>query len=95
MSGRRCSRAGLLREGKIPGSLGYGYRRVAGQTGEWEIDPEEAAKAWGELDKEVTNQAYFINWLWDNNIGLQSKNMNGVSSKFNSGAYDFAFSSLK
>ena len=58
-------------------------------------DAADAAKAWGELDKEVTNQAYFITWLWDNNIGLQSKNMNGVSSKFNSGAYDFAFSSFK
>ncbi len=58
-------------------------------------DPAEAAKAWADLDKEVTNQSYFIPWLWDNNVGLQSTNMNGVSSKFNSGAYDFAFSSLK
>ncbi len=41
-------------------------------------DPEAAAKAWGELDKEVTDQAYFIPWLWDNNVGLQSTNMNGV-----------------
>ena len=56
---------------------------------------DEAAKAWAELDKEVTNQVYFIPWLWDNNIGLQSTNMNGVSSAFNSGAYDFAFSSFK
>jgi peptide/nickel transport system substrate-binding protein len=58
-------------------------------------DPDASAKAWGELDKEITGQAYFIPWLWDNNVGLQSKNMNGVSSKFNSGAYDWAFSSLK
>ena len=34
-------------------------------------------------------------WLWDNNVGLQSTNIKGVSSKFNSGAFDFAFSSLK
>jgi peptide/nickel transport system substrate-binding protein len=58
-------------------------------------DPADAAKAWGDLDKEITDQAYFIPWLWDNNIGLQSNNMNGVSSKFNSGAYDLAFSSFK
>jgi peptide/nickel transport system substrate-binding protein len=58
-------------------------------------DPEQAAKAWGDLDKEVTDQSYFIVWLWDNNVGLQSTNMNGISSKFNSGAFDFAFSSLK
>jgi peptide/nickel transport system substrate-binding protein len=60
-----------------------------------ETDPEKAAQAWADLDKEVTSQSYFITWLWDNNVGLQSANMNGVSSKFNSGAYDFAFSSLK
>jgi peptide/nickel transport system substrate-binding protein len=58
-------------------------------------DPDASAKAWAELDKKVTDQAYFIPWLWDNNVGLESSNMNGVSSKFNSGAYDFAFSSLK
>jgi peptide/nickel transport system substrate-binding protein len=58
-------------------------------------DVDESAKAWGEVDKEVTDQSYFIVWLWDNNVGLESTNMNGVSSKFNSGAFDFAFSSLK
>jgi peptide/nickel transport system substrate-binding protein len=58
-------------------------------------DPEEAAKAWGELDKEVTSQAYFVVWLWDNQVNLKSSNVNGVPSKFNSGAYDLAFSSLK
>jgi peptide/nickel transport system substrate-binding protein len=58
-------------------------------------EPSEADAAWGDLDKDVTNQAYFIPWLWDNNVGLQSTNLKGVSSKFNSGAYDFAFSSLK
>jgi peptide/nickel transport system substrate-binding protein len=58
-------------------------------------DPADAAKAWGDLDKEITNQVYFIPWLWDNNVGLQSTNMNGVSSKFNSGAYDLVFSSFK
>jgi len=57
-------------------------------------DPDKAAQAWADLDKEVTNQVYFIPWLWDNNVGLESSNMNGVSSKFNSGAYDFAFSSF-
>jgi peptide/nickel transport system substrate-binding protein len=58
-------------------------------------DPKKAAQAWADLDKEVTDQVYFIPWLWDNNIGLQSKSMNGVSSAFNSGAFDFAFSSFE
>jgi peptide/nickel transport system substrate-binding protein len=58
-------------------------------------DPAKANAAWADLDKDVTSQAYFIPWLWDNNIGLESTNVKGVSSKFNSGAYDFAFSALK
>ena len=32
--------------------------------------PRRRRKAWADLDKEVTSQAYFIPWLWDNNIGL-------------------------
>jgi peptide/nickel transport system substrate-binding protein len=58
-------------------------------------DPEGLAKAWGDLDKEVTDQSYFVTYMWDNNVGLQSSNMNGVASLFNSGAYDWAFSSFK
>jgi peptide/nickel transport system substrate-binding protein len=59
------------------------------------IDPAASANAWAELDKTVTGQAYFITWLWDNNIALESTNLKGVSSRFNSGAWDLAFSSLK
>jgi peptide/nickel transport system substrate-binding protein len=58
-------------------------------------DPTKSADAWAALDKKVTDQAYFIPWLWDNNVGLDSSNVKGVSSKFNSGAWDYVFSSLK
>jgi len=58
-------------------------------------DPAAVAKAWGQLDREVTDQSYFIAWLWDNNVGLESTNANGVKSKFNSGAWDLTYSSLK
>jgi peptide/nickel transport system substrate-binding protein len=52
-------------------------------------------KAWGELDKKLTDQSYFIVWLWDNNVGFASTNVKLVKSKFNSGAPDLSFSSLK
>jgi len=58
-------------------------------------DPTASGKAWAALDKEVTNQSYFITWLWDNDIVLTSTNVKAVPSKFNSGAADLAFSSLK
>ena len=58
-------------------------------------DPAASAKAWAALDKVVTNQSYFLTWIWDNNVGLESKDMNGVPSKFNSGEWDLSFSSFK
>jgi len=58
-------------------------------------DPTASAKAWADLDKEVTSQSYFVTWLWDNDIILSSTNVKAVPSKFNSGAADLAFSSLK
>jgi peptide/nickel transport system substrate-binding protein len=58
-------------------------------------DPAASAKAWAALDKEVTSQSYFVTWLWDNYIILSSTNVKAVPSKFNSGAADLAFSSLK
>jgi peptide/nickel transport system substrate-binding protein len=58
-------------------------------------DTAEANKAWGDLDKEVTDQSYFITWLWDNNVSIQGPNMKGVPSAFNSGAFDLSFSSQK
>jgi peptide/nickel transport system substrate-binding protein len=58
-------------------------------------NPASSAKAWGDLDKEVTNQSYFIAWLWDNDVILTSTNVKAVPSKFNSGSADLAFSALK
>jgi peptide/nickel transport system substrate-binding protein len=60
-----------------------------------ETDPAASAKAWADLDKKVTDQSYFIAWLWDNDVVLASTNVKVVASKFNSGAADLAFSSLK
>jgi peptide/nickel transport system substrate-binding protein len=58
-------------------------------------DPAQRAKAWGDLDKELTNQSYFLVWLWDNNAGFASTNVKLVKSQSNNGAPDLSFSSLK
>jgi DNA invertase Pin-like site-specific DNA recombinase len=39
----RRHHSGRAREGKFPGALTFGYRRVPGKPGEREIDPEQAA----------------------------------------------------
>jgi len=59
-----------------------------------ETDPAKRAAGWGELDKYVTDQAYYDVWLWDNQVNIASKNVNVVLNKFNTSA-DLTYSSLK
>jgi peptide/nickel transport system substrate-binding protein len=58
-------------------------------------DPTARANAWGQLDKEITGQVYTVAWLWDNEVGFHSKNVNGVQWAFNSNDWDLTASSLK
>ena len=57
-------------------------------------DATARAKAWAAIDKEATGQAFYVPWLWDNQINFASKNVNGVKSEFNS-SWDLTASSLK
>jgi peptide/nickel transport system substrate-binding protein len=57
-------------------------------------DPAARAKAWAAVDRTATGEAFYIPWLWDNQINFASKNVNGVKNNFNS-SWDFTASSLK
>ena len=58
-------------------------------------DQKQRAQAWGQLDKDLTGQVYYVIWLWDNEVNYTSTNVNGVQSSFNGSAWDLTFSSLK
>ncbi len=58
-------------------------------------DPTQRAQTWGQLDKQVTGQVFVVPWLWDNEVGFGSKNVNGVTSNFANGDWDLTASSLK
>lgn len=58
-------------------------------------DPTARSSAWGAIDKQVTGQAFVVPWLWDNEVGFQSKDVNGVQWAFNSEDWDLTASSLK
>jgi len=58
------------------------------------VDAGERAKAWGEIDKMLTEKAAAVPWIWDNQPNIRSANVNGVIAEWNA-TYDFAFSSLK
>jgi peptide/nickel transport system substrate-binding protein len=57
-------------------------------------DPDERNKAWGEVDKLITEQAPSIPWLWDTQPMLVSKNVNPVVNQANA-AFDLTFTSIK
>jgi peptide/nickel transport system substrate-binding protein len=57
-------------------------------------DKAERNKAWGEIDKMITEAAPGIPWLWDTQAMLQSKDVNGVATRFNA-AWDLTYMSLK
>ena len=58
------------------------------------LPEEERAAAWAEIDKQVTEQAPAIPWIWDKQPLIQSANVNGVASESNS-QWELAWTSLK
>jgi peptide/nickel transport system substrate-binding protein len=58
-------------------------------------DPTQRAQAWGQLDKDLTGQVYYVVWLWDNEVNFTSSNVKGVQNSFNGNAWDLTYSSLK
>jgi peptide/nickel transport system substrate-binding protein len=55
---------------------------------------DQRAQAWGNIDKMVTATAASIPWLWDKEAIIESSNVNGVATQFNS-QWDLNFTSLK
>jgi peptide/nickel transport system substrate-binding protein len=56
-------------------------------------DQRERARVYGQLDGQITEQAFVIPWLWDNQVGLASKNVRTVWSNFNT-TWDLSYVSL-
>jgi peptide/nickel transport system substrate-binding protein len=57
-------------------------------------EPSERATAWGAVDKQLTEKAAAVPWLWDRQPNVLSKNVNGVINLANA-TWDFSFTSLK
>jgi peptide/nickel transport system substrate-binding protein len=54
----------------------------------------DRANAYAQLDRTLTAGAYYDTWLWDNQVSLQSGDVNGSWNKFNTD-WDYANTSLK
>jgi peptide/nickel transport system substrate-binding protein len=57
-------------------------------------DPKERATAWAKIDEMVTEQAPLIAWIWDKQALIESADVNGAVSQFNS-MWDLSWTSLK
>jgi peptide/nickel transport system substrate-binding protein len=55
---------------------------------------DQRAAAWGAIDKQVTETASAIPWLWDKQALIVSPDVNGVATQFNA-QWDLNFTSLK
>ena len=57
-------------------------------------DPAQRAKAWGDIDRSITDTAAAVPWLWDKQANVESRDVQGVIAQWNA-AFDLAFTSLK
>jgi peptide/nickel transport system substrate-binding protein len=58
------------------------------------IEPAERAKAWANIDRQVTATAAAIPWQWDKTVLVKSTNVKAVINQANA-AWDMSFTSLK
>ncbi|MDQ6821483.1 MAG: hypothetical protein M3076_14305, partial [Actinomycetota bacterium] len=59
------------------------------------VDPTARAQAWANVDKMLVDQAVVIPEEFDNQPNIQSKDVAGVSQLWNTGSWDWSFTSLK
>lgn len=57
-------------------------------------DPDERAKAWGGVDRMLTENAVAVPWFWDKTVNIVGKDVQGVVAAWNA-TWDVSFMSLK
>ena len=59
------------------------------------VDPQERARAWGRIDRMITETGAAIPWLWDRQPVVSSEDVRCANQLWNQGHCDLAFSSLR
>jgi peptide/nickel transport system substrate-binding protein len=57
-------------------------------------DETERAKAWGDIDRQLTEKVAAIPWFWDKTANVAADDVQGVIAKWNA-AWDLSYMSLK
>jgi len=63
--------------------------------GELTVGTQERARAWGEIDRQVTATAAAVPWLWDKQPNLFAEDVRCVPQLWNLGRCDFSYTSLE
>ena len=58
-------------------------------------DPTARAAAWAQIDTQLVNIAAGLPETFDNQPNIESNNVAGVNDLWNTGSWDFSFTSLK
>jgi peptide/nickel transport system substrate-binding protein len=58
------------------------------------LEGDARLKAWGEVDKMITNDAAAVPFVWDKTTLIRSKNVNAVANGYYT-AWDFSYTSIK
>jgi peptide/nickel transport system substrate-binding protein len=59
------------------------------------VGAQARAQAWANIDRELVAQAAAIPYDWDKQANIESSDVAGVGDLWNSGSWDYAFTSLK
>jgi peptide/nickel transport system substrate-binding protein len=59
------------------------------------VGAEARAKAWAAIDRELVADAAAIPFDWDKEPNIEAKDVAGVGDQWNSGQWDYSFTSLK
>ena len=63
--------------------------------GEVLFEPEARAQAWAKIDEALVQHAAAIPFDWDKEANIEGKGVAGVGDLWNTGAWDFSWTSLQ
>jgi peptide/nickel transport system substrate-binding protein len=59
------------------------------------VGEKARGEAWAKIDRELVEEAVAIPYEWSKEPNIESKDVAGVGELWNSGAWDYSFTSLK
>jgi hypothetical protein len=59
------------------------------------VGEKARGEAWAKIDRELVEEAVVIPYQWAKEAYVESKNVDGISDYWNSGTWDYSFTSLQ